>query len=77
MNIKTRSQNFANENFLACVKSEKYAFWVTHSYLGSMRQGRAEIHALQYFPRHPSVEKDLCLKIEVRDQTIGKSTHEL
>ena len=26
---------------------------------------------------HPSVEKDLCLKIEVRDQTIWKSTHEL
>ena len=27
--------------------------------------------------RHPSVEKDLCLKIEVRDQTIWKSTQEL
>ena len=26
---------------------------------------------------HPSVEKDLCLKIEVRDQTIWKSTPEL
>ena len=26
---------------------------------------------------HPSVEKDLCLKIEVRDQTIRQSTPEL
>ena len=26
---------------------------------------------------HPSVEKDLCLKIEVRDQTIWESTPEL
>ena len=26
---------------------------------------------------HPSVEEDLCLKIEVRDQTIWKSTPEL
>ena len=29
------------------------------------------------FTNHPSVEKDLCLKIEVRDQTIWKSTPEL
>ena len=28
-------------------------------------------------PHHPSVEQDLCLKIEVRDQAIWKSTPEL
>ena len=28
-------------------------------------------------PSHPSVEKDLSLKIEVRDQTIWTSTPEL
>ena len=40
------SQNVTNKSFLACVKSEKYAVWFTLRSLGSMRQGKAEIHAL-------------------------------
>ena len=30
-----------------------------------------------YMPKHPSLEGDLCLKIEVHDQTIWNSTPEL
>ena len=45
------SQNVTNKSFLVRVKSEKYSFWVTLRSLGSMRQGEAEIHALQYWAR--------------------------
>ena len=45
------SQNVTNKSSLVCVKSEKYAFWVILSSLGSMWQGEAEIHALQYQAR--------------------------
>jgi len=45
------SQNVNNKSFLVCVKSEKYVFWVTLRLLGSIRQGKAEIPALQYFMR--------------------------
>ena len=45
------SKNIANKSCLVCVKSEKYAFWVFLRALWSMKQGKAEIHALQYFAR--------------------------
>ena len=38
------SQNLTKESFLVCVKSKKYAFWITLSPLGSMRLGKAELH---------------------------------
>ena len=40
------------QKFLVCVRSEIYAFWVTLRHLWSMRQGKVEINALQYFTRH-------------------------
>ena len=45
------SQNVTNRSFLVCVKSEKYALWVTLRPLGSIRQGEPEIHAIQYCAR--------------------------
>ena len=45
------SQNVTNRSFLVCVKSEKYALWVTLRPLGSIRQGEPEIHAILYCAR--------------------------
>ena len=45
------SQNVTNRSFLVCVKSEKYALWVTLRPLGSIRQGEPEIHAIRYCAR--------------------------
>ena len=33
---------------MLCVKSEKYAFWVTLRLLGSLWQGKAELHILAH-----------------------------
>ena len=43
-----RSQNVTNKSCLVCVKSEKYAFWVTLRLTGSMRQGESEQNTLHY-----------------------------
>ena len=57
-------QNVTNKCSLVCVKSEKYAFWVTLRLLGSMQQGKAELHILELtsvFHHLPSVgPKQLC-----------------
>ena len=45
------SQNVSNKSCLACAQSEKYSFWFTLRPLGSMRQGEAELHTLQYQAR--------------------------
>ena len=42
------SQYVTDKIFIASVKGEKYAFWVT---LWSIRQDKAEIHGLQYWAR--------------------------
>ena len=42
------SQNVTNESCLECVKSEKYAFFVTFGPLRSMRQGEAELYTSRY-----------------------------
>ena len=41
-------QNGVNKIHLACVMSEKYAFWVILRPLESMRLGKAELIKLQY-----------------------------
>ena len=45
------SQNVSDKSCLACVQSEQYSFWFTLRPLGSMRQGEAELHTLQYQAR--------------------------
>ena len=42
------SLNVTNKSYLVCVKSEKYAFWVTLRPLGFMRRGEAELGKLKF-----------------------------
>ena len=42
------SENVTNESCLACVKSEKYAVWVTLRPLGSIKQCETEKGTLQF-----------------------------
>ena len=51
LGISASSQNVTNESFLLCVKSEKYAFWVTLRHLGYMPQGKAKLSTLHYWAR--------------------------
>ena len=48
LGILVASQNVTNKSFLVCVKSEKYAVWVTLRHLGSMRQGKAKLSTLHH-----------------------------
>ena len=49
-----------------------------YSHIGIQMLYSESVHLnLRFFIGHPSVEKDLSLKIEVRDQTIWTSTLEL
>ena len=48
LGISVASQNVTNKSFLVCVKSEKYAFWATLKYLGTMQQVEAELSTLHY-----------------------------
>ena len=41
-------QNAPNKSSLVCAKSEKYVFQFTHTLLGSIRQGKAELRTLHY-----------------------------
>ena len=45
------SQNVTNKSHLECVKSKKICILVNLRPLGSMKQGKAKIHALQYWLR--------------------------
>ena len=48
LSFRTEIKLFLYLQYLVCVKSEKYAFWITLRLLGSMRQGKTKLRTIYY-----------------------------
>ena len=72
INNLIRKADFNNDPFV-----QEFGLNISHNLMEVRNHSPIWGGSQNTFAFHPSVEKDLCLKIEVRDQTIWKSTHEL
>ena len=68
------SQNVTNKSCLVCVMSEKYAFWVTLRLLGSILQGKVELHTLHYYS-FISIKRTVLLNVLFEIQTVRLIKH--